>query len=284
MERVDDSMKKMSKLFAVIVTLIYCISMMGVTVSAATHAMGKDDAKLFTENDELVAAAGDVGIKVAENGEVTVEDKLSDKTEKEQRKVADNFIDELNDSGLSVNGTNALSSALKDGYDGVEGVKIDILIIQYLFTQTQGDLAGAMKIISPFLPIINIIIGVVAILVAAALVLSTVIDLAFIGLPMVREMLMAGGEGSGGGAGSGSKPKALTYACWSTINDVESALGGGGGGNGNGKSGYKNAYGVYFKRRVWDYVLLGVCLSFLIFGGFSRFISTLLGIGDQLVG
>lgn len=268
------------RIIAILCTLIMCISCMGITAFAVDESLSKDDSKKF----ESIESASEIGLSVGDSGTLTVNDKLSDKTESEQKKAMQNFVADLNSAGISQEGKNAITNALKDGYKDVAGVEIDVLIITYLFDQTQGDLIGAMGVVSPFLPLINLVIGVVAIVVLAFLVLSSVIDLAFIGLPMVREAMMAG-DGNGQGGGSGSKPKALTYACWSTINEVEGALGGGGsGGTSGGKSGYKNAYGLYFKKRMWDYVLLGVCLSFLIFGGFSRLISGLLGIGKQLVG
>lgn len=271
------------KLVAGVLCAVMCCFIMGVTVSAATYSVSKDDAKIFSENTELQEAAKEVGISVGDNGKITVETSaMTDKTEKEQKKAMREFVDAVNDAGIR--STGAISNAINDSYDGV--LSTEIMIIAGLFDSVQGDLTGAMGIIKPFLPIINIIIGVVALIVLAMLVLSTVIDLAFIGLPAVREMMMSGGDDKGSGSGTGTKPKALTYACWATINDVEGSLGSGGNGSSgsNSGSGYKNAYGTYFKRRVWDYVLLGVCLSFLIFGGFSRFITALLNIGSDLVG
>lgn len=279
-------MRFLKKFAAVIITMICCVTMIGVPIMAINYSVTKDDAKIFGDNSELQTAASGIGLSVADSGAITIDSSaLADKSEKEQNKAMNEFVQQMTNAGISATGSNAISDALKDGYAEVDGVAIDILIIRYLFDKTQGDITGAMGIVSPFLPYINILIGVVAILIAAALVLSTVIDLAFIGLPAIREMMMSSGDTSNSNNSSGSKPKALTYACWATINDVEGSLGGGGSqsGTGGGGKGYKNAYGVYFKRRVWDYILLGVCLSFLIFGGFSRFITAILGIGKQLV-
>lgn len=275
---------KFKKIFSGLIAGVVAVSMCTISAFAVSHSLSTDDAAKFTENESLSQAASSIGLQVNDR-EISVSDtsKLADMGEKDQQAAMDNFITELANAGVSQEGTNEISAALSEGYDGVAGVKVDLLQITYIFGKTQGDLLGAMGIISPFLPLINLIIGVVAIVVAAILVLSTVIDLAFIGLPMVRESMMAG---DGEKQGSGAKPKALTYACWATINDVEGALGGGGsmgGGSAGGKS-YKNAYGLYFKRRLWDYILLGVCLSFLIFGGFGRLMGSLLKIGDQLVG
>lgn len=265
---------KMKKIIAMLLCAVISVSCLSVTVSAKNYAVTKDDAKIFEENDELSEAAAEVGLTVADNGAISINtDALTDLTESEQKQKMNNFVSALGESGVS--STGAISDAIDEGYSGL--IDTEILIIATMFDTMQGDLTGALGIIQPFIPLINIVIGVVALLVLALLVLSTVIDLAFIGLPMVREALMAGGEGGD------TKPKALTYACWATINEVEGSLGGSGGDSG-GKGGYKNAYGTYFKKRMWDYVLLGVCLSFLIFGGFSRFITALLGIGNDLVG
>lgn len=273
---------KILKIFSGFLAGVVAVTMCAVSAFAVTHSISTDDYNKFEENEDLKAAANAIGLNISDRV-VTVDDttKLGDLGEKDQQVAMDNFITELNNAGVSQEATNEISAALTEGYQGVAGVKVDILQITYIFGKTQGDLLGAMGIISPFLPLINLVIGVVAIVVAAILVMSTVIDLAFIGLPMVRESMMAGdGEKTGN---TGTKPKALTYACWATINDVEGALGSGGQGGTGGKT-YKNAYGLYFKRRLWDYILLGICLSFLIFGGFGRFMSGLLNIGSQLTG
>lgn len=272
---------KIAKIFSGFVAGIVAVTMCAVSAFAVTHSISTDDYNKFQENEELSAAAAAVGLSVNDRV-VSVDDtsKLADLGEKDQQAAMDNFITELSNAGVSQEATNEISAALSEGYQGVAGVKVDILQITYIFGKTQGDLLGAMGIISPFLPLINLVIGVVAIVVAAILILSTVIDLAFIGLPMVRESMMAGDGDKGN---TGTKPKALTYACWATINDVEGALGSGGQSGTGGKT-YKNAYGLYFKRRLWDYILLGICLSFLIFGGFGRFMSGLLNIGEQLTG
>lgn len=269
---------KLNRLLTGFLAGCVAVSMCAMSAFALSHSITPDDAKIFQNNENLSAAASELGLQI--NGtEVTVSDKkLAELTGKEQQEKMDNFIAELTNANISQESTTQISEALTEGYENTANVNVDIMQVSYIFNRTKGDLLGAMGIISPFLPIINLIIGVVAIMVAAVLVLSTVIDLAFIGLPMVRESMMAGDDKQGS---NDKKPKALTYACWATINDVEGALGGGGGAGSGGKS-YKNAYGLYFKRRAWDYILLGVCLSFLIFGGFGRLMNTLLGIGKQL--
>lgn len=200
---------------------------------------------------------------------------LSDKTEGEQRKQVDTFFKRANNAGFSSEATNGITDLLSET-DGAATVNMSILLVNHIFSETKGDVVGGMRILDGFLPYINTIIGIGAILLISLLVLSTVIDLACIGLPAVRDAILDSGNKDGGG-GSGKKPKAITYAAWATINEVE------GGDGGSSKGSGKNAYLVYLKKRIFDYIILGITIAFLIIGGFSGVVEIFMEIGNGLI-
>lgn len=200
--------------------------------------------------------------------------KLSEKTQREQEKQVNTFFDRANSAGFSSEATNGMTNLLSE-CDGAATVNMSILLVNHVFDETKGDVVGGMRILDGFLPYINTIIGIGAILLISLLVLSTVIDLACIGLPAVRDAMLSAGDKEGGGGGGGKKPKAITYAAWATISEVE--------GGESGKGSGKNAYLVYFKKRVFDYIILGIAISFLLIGGFSGFVKIFMEIGNGLI-
>ena len=273
-------MKKF-KLTKVIAVLLTCaLSMMMVMIPAFAKGDEDDSVKLNPTDTAKAdkafegSSTGLDGLSYSggtftwDNGKEL--DKLSNDEQKKQMKK---FVKKVQEANLSADATSRLNDLLSNVDGDCENVDMSILLAVYALDQTKGDLVGGMNIIEGFLPYINLIIGVIAILLMSLLVLSTVIDLACIGLPAVRDMMLenASKDGNGGGGGA-SKPKAITYSAWATINEVE----GGEGGQGSGK----NAYWIYFKKRVFDYVILGICVSFLVLGGFSSFVSAFLEIGQ----
>lgn len=198
---------------------------------------------------------------------------LSAKTQREQEKQVDTFFNRANSAGFSSEATNGMTNLLSE-CDGAATVNMSILLVNHVFDETKGDVVGGMRILDGFLPYINTIIGIGAILLISLLVLSTVIDLACIGLPAVRDAMLSAGDKEGGGGG-GKKPKAITYAAWATISEVE--------GGESGKGSGKNAYLVYFKKRIFDYIILGIAISFLLIGGFSGFVKIFMEIGNGLI-
>jgi hypothetical protein len=196
---------------------------------------------------------------------------LSEATSKEQKKQVKKFMTKVDKSNMSATATSSLSSLLGTTDDEAT-VEMSVLLLPYILDETKGDVLGGMNILSGFLPYINVIIGLAAILIISLLVLSTVLDLAFIGLPQFREWMFDKAEGGNGGGGG--KVKGITYAARAAVEEVEGKGEGGGSG--------KNIYLCYLKKRIFDYIILGIALAFLVIGGFSSFVSALLDIGTGL--
>lgn len=131
---------------------------------------------------------------------------------------------------------------------------------------TKADIYSAMKIVEPFLGLMRVVFGIGAVVIVLLLTTSTIIDLCYVGLPMCR------GE-------KDNKPVIpfVSVDAESVVKEVESSIGGGN------DTKYKNAYVMYFKRRAFTYIILAVCLLYLIAGELGGVISWFLNLASGLV-
>lgn len=174
------------------------------------------------------------------------------------------FTDGLTNSGGSADTVQQIMADIQDTDSSVSSVMLPLI-----FASTKGDMYQAYKISSPFLEILSVVLGVGAVLLILLLLFSTVMDLAYIGLPVWREA-QAGKEG-------GKNPFGVSYEALTTVKEVEKGLGGGDGG-------YRNAYLLYFKRRALTYIILAICIFYLICGGLSGIIGFVLNLVSGITG
>lgn len=186
-------------------------------------------------------------------------------TNKSRREVLSRFVNALQDSQVSGQGQQAIIDRLSAASPEVSRVLLPLVM-----DSTSADVYGALKIIKPFLPIVRVIFGIGAIVIMIALVAFTILDLVVIGLPFARENLQSRADANG----KAKIPFVSTDAI-SVIQEVESSLGSNGG--------YKNAYLLYFKRRTLTYIILSVCLLWLVVGELGGLIDWLLSLGGGLV-
>ena len=129
-------------------------------------------------------------------------------------------------------------------------------LLTSLFANTKADLFTAMKWFSPFQGTIGVIFIIVL------LIASTVFDLVYIGLPMARNVM-------DGKAEQNNKPRPFgvsTDAVRVVTENEDNNKGTGG-----------NMYVAYFKKRVVTYIILAICILYLISGQLSSVIGWLLG-------
>ena len=167
---------------------------------------------------------------------------------------------------------------LSDSADAVQQVMQDMqatdpsvstIMLPLIFDSVQGDMFVAYKITSPFLSILSIVLGVGAVGLIILLMFSTVMDLVYIGLPVWREAKQ-GKDGS-------KNPFGVSYEAMRTVEEVEKGIGGGDGE-------YRNAYLLYFKRRALTYIILAICIMYLICGGLSGIIGFVLQLVSGITG
>lgn len=178
------------------------------------------------------------------------------------------FVDKMAEiDGIDENALNEFMTDIQESDNSVGTIMLPLI-----FKSTRADLYGAYKAVKPFLDIFSWILGIGAVALIIILLGSTVLDLAYIGLPVWREA-QAGKEG-----GNGKHPFGVSYEALRTVNEIEQGFGGSGGGE------YKNGYLLYLKRRALTYIILAVCIMYLICGGLSGVIAWVLSLTTGLVG
>ncbi len=187
-------------------------------------------------------------------------------TSRSQKAAMAGFVNALQSSGISDQSQQALVDQMQ-----ASSPDVSRLLIPLVMDSTSADLYTAMKWLAPILPFVRIIFGVGAILISLFLIGSTILDIIYIGLPFFRERMTSGKDGGGGGG----KPGMITMDAYSVVQEVESSIGGNGG--------YKNAYLLYFKRRVFTYVLVGFCLLYLVVGELGGLIGWIMQIGTGIL-
>lgn len=184
--------------------------------------------------------------------------------QKERTKAMKTFVDELQKN--SDVDEDALHTFINDIQE--QDSSVGSIMLPMIMEGTKADLYQAYQIVKPFLDVLNIVLGVGCVLLILLLFASTVMDLAYIGLPVWRE--------SQANKGNGKNPFGVSYEAITTVQEVEKGIGGGDGG-------YKNAYIVYFKRRALTYIVLALCIMYLICGGISGIIAFVLSLTSGMV-
>jgi hypothetical protein len=186
-------------------------------------------------------------------------------TESSKKRAMSIFIKGLQDSQVAPQ----TQQTLIDKLNGTSS-NVSRMLIPLVMDTTSADIYTAMKWVKPILPIVRIAFGVGAIVVTLLLIASTIADLCFIGLPIARENIQSKGDQSKGG-----KIPFISADAMSVVKESEAAL--------DSSGGYKNAYLMYFKRRVLTYIILSICLLYLVVGELGGLISWLLSLGSGVV-
>jgi hypothetical protein len=197
---------------------------------------------------ELLFKSTDVSTK---DTYMVVESNYSQLTSKMQTE----FLYDLNDAAeqvISESPTSYSDESLTNWYsvlqkqDGVGSKMLNMIL-----KNTNPDFVTANKIYQPFSGLVGTLLGLGAVLIMAFLALVMICDIAYISLPPVR--LFAGDEQNGKVSSKLFSHDAI-YAVQCAENDDK------------GDGSPKQALGIYFKRRVFMLILLGICLLYLIQG------------------
>lgn len=173
------------------------------------------------------------------------------------------FVDAMSTKGYDADAIQTVMDNI-----GNKDESLGTIMLMINFNTVKADLYKAYKIMEPFLKILNIVLGVGCVLLILILMASTVMDLAYIGLPVWREAQDGKGK---------KNPFGVSYEALRTVQEVEKGLGGGDGD-------YRNAYLLYFKRRALTYIILAICIMYLICGGISGIIGFVLSLVTGITG
>ena len=179
-------------------------------------------------------------------------------------KTMKTFVDCLDATAASDDAVKEFMQAFEDTDRSVSSVMLPMV-----FRETKANIYEAYKIVEPFLDVLNVVLGVGCVALILLLMFSTVMDLAYIGLPVWREAQEAKN-------GAKKHPFGVSYEALRTVEETEKNLGGGDGE-------YKNAYLLYFKRRALTYIILAICIMYLICGGLSGIIAFVLSLTGGIV-
>lgn len=182
--------------------------------------------------------------------------------QKDAKNKITSFINNLKDSSVDLDTQQSIMSQIQESDSDVAAVMIPLI-----FDESKADLYTAYKWLYPFLSILRVVFGIGAIAIILLLVGSTIMDLVYIGLPVWREKDAENGKGK--------NPFGVSYEAIKTVKEIELTMT-----EGN----YQNAYLLYFKRRALTYIVLAICLLYLIVGELGGLISWILSLASGIVG
>ena len=137
----------------------------------------------------------------------------------------------------------------------LEDVDNDLSRIIFLsvYSEIKGDMYGAYTVMNPFLSAINVLLGVAAVVLICLLLLSTLFDLCYLGFSYFTD---------------GWTNFLVSYDAKQVEYDFQRRVDGE----------YKSKYFEYFKHRSLTYIILAVCITYLICGGLSGIIAYVLSL------
>lgn len=119
-------------------------------------------------------------------------------------------------------------------------------MVRELSTSVGGDFVTAMAWFRPFSNIISTILGFLALLIIALFTVSVLADIAYLGLPAFRRILYDASD---------KKPKFISNEAYMSLKEAEKDA-----------NHYVNCFGLYFKRIVKTYIIIGLALAYLLNG------------------
>lgn len=281
-------MKKVNKGFLVIIALILGIALMlspfevmaGITVTAnPTISISCATNGEYTSVGTYVKAVKSAtGIKLLYKGDsksatnntndivyLVVFDKreylrLDQQGRMEVMKIALELID---DSSMSTMSKNKFYNFLEEQDESTTS------LVRQLSDDVDADFATAYSMFKPLSGVVGTILGIITLAIFVCLTLMIVIDLSYLVLPVVRAGLTP--ESST----SGDKPKFVSNEAWDAVKVVEGD---------SGSNGTKDVLVVYLKKKVFQFIMLGICILYLVSGEIYQAIGAILDTVRGIIG
>ncbi len=210
------------------------------------------------ENGEVVL------FKLAEGKLVFYDNNFDEANLKDVKSAMTAFINSLKDSSLDADTQKSIMTQIQESNTDVAALMIPII-----FDNTKADLFTAYKWLYPFLQLLRVVFGLGSVFIILVTIGSTIMDMVYIGLPVWREQ-QADKQAEKGGQ-SNKLPFGVSYEALGIVRETEKNLGDGS---------YQNAYLMYFKHRAMTYIILSICLLYLIageLGGLIAYVLKLVG-------
>jgi len=230
------------------------VAVLGLGVSGASEAradstnnvvdLGKNNATLNAMAGQINKSSGANILKYSTStGILSFNSKLySDFTTVEKREYMSDTLGYVKRSKLNDRVKNKMFNFVADqdttSSAAIRNLKVD----------AQTDLASAAAILQPFTGTISIVLGLISILVVMLLGIGTVLDIAYIALPMARTFYSKDDN---------VKPMLLSQEAYASVVDGENSIGTGS---------YTSAIGLYIRRRVIVLICVGLAILYLVTG------------------
>ena len=128
----------------------------------------------------------------------------------------------------------------------------------------------ASEILSPFMPYVNALLGIVTTIVVTVMSLLTALDLCYIAIPALRNFMNDNPNQHKGGDVNNEKLRFISDEAQYAVKVTVGGEGGAGGAGGNiGNGAFKSPWGVYFKTRIVSYIFLAVAITILLTGNIT---------------
>lgn len=233
-------MKKIRVIPIILMVILLVIGTVGVSTSAVSIFFLSNSESL-TSALEAANAAVETGLpsepmfSEAQGGYYFNRSAYEQLTRKNQKLWIKAFVKYINDHPINTADKQVLYNALKEVDD-----KYITAEISYLLNDTGSSMFTAIRILSPFTSVVGVVLGVASILLITGVVFMTVIDIACLSIPMFA--VKANGE----------KPKYMSKDAFKAYGEAETDGG--------------NVYWLYLKRRFVSYIVLIICVTYLISG------------------
>ncbi|BFH61117.1 hypothetical protein [Paenibacillus azoreducens] len=190
---------------------------------------------------------------------------FQDAIDKSRKRVLREFVEVLQGSSVSDQTQQVLLGSIS-----ALNNEVSMVLIPLVTESASADMYTAMIWINPILPYVRVVFGIGAILLTIYLIATSIADLFYIGLPVARESMDLKADNKGR-----KKPFGISDDAISAVRETEASL--------KSSGSYKNAYMLYFKRRFLTYIVLSLCLLYLIGGELGGLIAWLLSLGSGVV-
>lgn len=221
------------------------ITISQITKNSADKQRIEDLVRVINEEVAVKCDLSDVLQCTADDENLTVVFDMSNYRhleQQEKQKIMSIILNNIQDSRVSASNRTKLYNFISDSDTAVSS------LVRQLSNDVTADFATAYSYFKPFSGWLGTALGCFALAIFVLLALSIVVDIAYLTLPLVQWGLSRSTESS--------KPHLISQEAWSAVKEAESKAG----------QMDRSPLGVYFKLKVKEYIVLGVCLLYLISG------------------
>lgn len=181
------------------------------------------------------------------------------KNQSEKSKIMQYALDSLKDTSISNIAKNKIYNFIESQDESTAS------LVRQLSNDVTADFAEAYYVFKPFSGWLGLLLGIVSIVIFVTLTLMILADLSFITIPLVRDWLTP--------AKSGDKPKFVSNEAWDAVKEVDSE-----------SNKHKNVLSVYLKMKVSQFVILSICILYLLSGQIYILIGNLMDMFRGILG